>query len=254
VRELEAHHRRARVVTRRVRLDLQVAARWCRRAWGARARDDAPGEQERARTWPRARHAADGNTPRIYIGRATRYRAWVVGPDVPAWRALRDALDKLVEATPGGFLAAVVDEVGTLWCWSTPAPPLRDAYATITTLSDPFHANEIATLTTPLRKGGHLSVVRGMAASEAPEPRRVGHLTALRGGATVERSNLWCSYAAESFSSYYVLVVWLEDDAVLGAQQDVLRAALPGVMSLVASLPPSGGPTATARAQRARSR
>lgn len=49
-------------------------------------------------------------------------------------------------------------------------------------------------------------------------------------------------YAAESFASVYVLVVWFTDLTDPTAHTPALRAALPRIEALMVALPPPDGP------------
>lgn len=151
-----------------------------------------------------------------------------LGPHVPEWQALRRALDSLVAECEGAILAAVLCESNVLWCWSRPTAHLRDRWSEVVCRTDVFHAGEVASLRLPLRRGGRLSVAR----------RR----ERLRLVPTAGSAPSWLVYAAESFASVYVLVVWFTDLTDPTAHTPALRAALPRIEALMVALPPPDGP------------
>jgi hypothetical protein len=88
-----------------------------------------------------------------------------LGPHVPAWQALRDELQKLVDETEALF-AMVTDESNVVWCWSKvesghylwrESP--EEVGAAVASLASIFHVEQVAPLSHPLRRGGHLHVV-----------------------------------------------------------------------------------------------
>src|SRR5262249_35251258 len=96
-------------------------------------RSDAPAATKVSGPPPRDRRPVGGRCirsglglPRAGEGRTCTFDRMHLGPHVPAWQALRDALDALVKGGAGATLAAVIDETPVLVCWSTPPPPLLD--------------------------------------------------------------------------------------------------------------------------------
>jgi hypothetical protein len=115
-------------------------------------------------------------------------RRMTLGPHVPEWQALRLALDEVVGLVHGK-LAVVLDDTGLLWCWSQPRQPVQDRWSDVVAISDAFHAREVATLKRPLRRGGHIGVVRQVTAispelKSTNDPKHKGPLVALSGGRT----------------------------------------------------------------------
>ena len=100
----------------------------------------------------------------------------VLNPDEPSWMALRHGLDALVNTVDGATLAAVIDDTPVLVCWSTPRSPMVDRWAPVAQLCDEVCAREMPRLARPLRRGGHISAVRGgspVGVVRKGHPRRV---------------------------------------------------------------------------------
>jgi len=143
----------------------------------------------------------------------------MLGPNDPAWKALRKELDALVKET-GAIRAAVVDESKMLWCWSSPSPTAtaEEDDAEMRSRAEQFHEAELSEKT--LRLGRHLSVVRR------------------------EKD---ASYAAESFANAntYVLVVWCHAMFPVLSTQTAIRDALAKIEPLTLALPKPGAPDAS---------
>ena len=165
-----------------------------------------------------------------------------LGPHIPAWAALRAALDTLVSHTRAE-LAAVVDRRAILWCWSTPRPPLSDRWRAIVALADVAYREDIA-----MGVKGTLSVHRRSPRLGAAAEQR--GLRVIEGG---RPDSPLSRRALVSVAGSYVLVVW-------GAEEDprpLMRRASPRISDLVGALPPPDGPsspTAAEAALRARPR
>lgn len=149
----------------------------------------------------------------------------------------------MVEHSEGALLAAIVDANNILWCWSKPLPPLSDRWGDVVPLTDAFHANEIAKLSPPLRRGRQLSIARQPVHIESPR----GYLRLVDG---IPPS--WRSYVAESFAGLYVVVVWFRAGVDLAPHRELVREALPKIAALTAVLPPPDGPDASAGAMKSR--
>jgi hypothetical protein len=137
------------------------------------------------------------------------------------WRRLNGVLGALASVC-GGCAAAVLDEGNALWCVGvapTPARPMTPmrGYSAWAPAADRFYRAEIAPRATAMRRGARLDV----------------HV--------VEGSD---RYAALSFASIYVVVVWFEkgfDPEVVRAR---MRRALPEIEALTLALPPPTDPGA----------
>jgi hypothetical protein len=144
-----------------------------------------------------------------------------LGPDVPGWLSLHEALIELVIACRGAF-AAVVDEGNGLWCIGRPTTDatLDSAAPDNERAMDQFYRAEIAPRSTSLRRGVKLDIVCRPDAADG-EPR----------------------YIAESFASIYVLVMWFDGPFEAELARARLKRALPRIEALTLSLPPSGPET-----------
>jgi len=142
-----------------------------------------------------------------------------LGPHVPAWQRLRDALGELCRQT-GAAYAAVLDESNCVWCVWNVSPDNLGAVVRL-------YEREVANLVVPLRRGGRLSVTH------------------------IEESSTDV-YLAESFGGLYILALWFHGpfDPVLPRAR-VLRA-LPRIARLTLALPPPDGPDSSSAAGRGR--
>ncbi|WP_437812635.1 hypothetical protein [Sorangium sp. So ce1078] len=143
-----------------------------------------------------------------------------LGDDVPAWKALRDALGDLV-ARAGAVTAAVIDESNNIWCAWPVSPAVLPLAARFAELEVAHRAGP------PLRRGGRLSVARPAAPPED-------------------------AYLAESFGGIYVLVLWFEGPFDAAFQRARLRRELPRIEALTIGLPPPDGPEASEGAAKLR--
>lgn len=137
-----------------------------------------------------------------------------LGPTVPEWSALRQALSEVANATRSE-MACVLDATGDLWCASHPIDEPRQQWA-MQTVRDAFHAPH-----PQIARGGHLG-------------RRVSH---------GDRP----AYL-RSFAGTYVLLVALAEPVDEVGLHRVVDAALPEVERLTLALPPPDGPQARASA------
>jgi hypothetical protein len=149
-----------------------------------------------------------------------------LGPHVPAWQALRDELQGLIDET-SAVLAMVTDESNVVWCWSKIEKghflwraSTDEVGAAVASLAGIFHGEQVANLSPPLRRGGRLDVIH-----------RDPHWRTAR------------SYEAHSFAGIYILLVLFNEPP--SAAELRIRAALPKIEALTLALPPPDGPDAT---------
>ncbi len=136
-----------------------------------------------------------------------------LGRDDVTWTKLYEALAALARAC-GGTFAFVLDEGNGLWCVGLSDAPPTTATHDEDRAADRFYRAEIVPQMTTLRRGLSLDIVR---------------------------TDGDC-YAALSFASIYVLVVWFERAFESTLVRARMRRALPIIEALTLALPPSGGP------------
>jgi hypothetical protein len=134
-----------------------------------------------------------------------------LGPTIPEWAALEDALRTLPYGTEARN-AFIVDQGSRLWCRAFPMP--RSDYAVAVRQA----RDALARLDKPLRRGGML---------ERALPDDDAHPTCLR-----------------SYAQLYVLVLSFAGPFPVLSVRGQVNTALPTLEELTLALPPSDGPTA----------
>jgi hypothetical protein len=137
-----------------------------------------------------------------------------LGPHVPAWKKLYDALAALGAACGGAF-AFVIDEGNGLWCVGlAESGPARSTEAP-DRAADRFYRDEMVPRLAGLRGGVRMSVAK------------------------VDGQD---RYVAESFAGIYAVVVWFGGNFQPELVRARVRRALPEIEALTLALPPPGGP------------
>ena len=140
--------------------------------------------------------------------------AMPLGPSVPEWAALRDALRGVEDATRSE-MACVLDAKGNLWCASHVIDEPRQQWA--------------------------METVRGALHALHPQVPRGGHL-----GGRVSHDDR-PAYLRSFAGTYMLLVALVEPVDEVGLHR-VVDAALPEIERLTLSLPPPDGPESRASA------
>src|SRR6476619_2808420 len=122
------------------------------------------------------------------------------GPGLAQWDDLGHALDRLADGT-GARFAVVMDESNDLWCWSRGLE--RDDEAPFLLLD-----RALATTNTPLRRGGHIDVVKVSA-----------------------------DFAARSFAAIYLVILSFDQLGDPFQVRKKIGDALPEIEALTLALP-----------------
>lgn len=137
-----------------------------------------------------------------------------LGPHVPEWKKLYDALAALAGACGGAF-SFVIDEGNGLWCIGLAESGPTSSTEAAESAADRFYRNEMVPRVAGLRRGLRMSV------------------------ANVDGQD---RYVAESFAGIYAVVVWFEGPVQPDLVRARVRRALPEIEALLLALPPPGGP------------
>jgi hypothetical protein len=139
-----------------------------------------------------------------------------LGPSHPVWAKLYETLAQLASDC-GGTFAFVLDEGNGLWCVGIPGASPMGSTPDEDRAADRFYAAEIVPRMDKMRRGEAFELVH------------------------VDGQD---RYAAASFASMYVAVVWFEGEFDPFGARTKLRRALPQIEKLTLALPPPEGPSA----------